>query len=67
MDIDVSAMEILDELSRTAPLELERASLRVANRKLASRVIELEQGESPSEQTSNRQEPEPYNPGAGYT
>jgi hypothetical protein len=54
--MDVDPIEILDELSRTAPLELERAALRVANRKLLGRIAELEPQESNHEQAQPAQE-----------
>lgn len=53
--MNVDPMEILNELSVTAPLELERAALRVTNRKLLARVAELEpqQGDTSDEQTKD--------------
>jgi hypothetical protein len=57
--MEVDPIEILDELSRTAPLELERAALRVANRKLSARVAELEPQEGNPHEQTQAQEPTP--------
>lgn len=63
--MNVDPMEILNELSVTAPLELERAALRVTNRKLLARVAELETDNPP--ENPHEQSQAQYNPGAGVT
>lgn len=42
MDLTITADEVLAELQQLAPETVDRAALRVANRKLAARVAELE-------------------------